>query len=183
MKKIGDFWNWTVYKQKDGYFLCECQCGTSEVRRAASSIKNGGSKSCGCLRSQNLRNNNPMHNEETKRKVGEKVKKAHTKEMIDKRTAAAQSDEAREKRITTNKAKYGGVSPLSSEEVREKVKATKLDRYGKENYVNPDKAKETNLTKYGVDNVMRVPEISSKMTNTLRSKKKAKSPANDDKLS
>lgn len=40
-----------------------------------------------------------------------------------------------------------------------RVKATKLERYGDENYQNIEKVKATNLKKYGVDNPSKSPEI------------------------
>lgn len=40
-----------------------------------------------------------------------------------------------------------------------RVKATKLERYGDENYYNIEKVKATNLERYGVDNPSKTPEI------------------------
>lgn len=40
-----------------------------------------------------------------------------------------------------------------------RVKATKLERYGDENYRNIEKVKATNLERYGVDNPSKTPEI------------------------
>ena len=40
-----------------------------------------------------------------------------------------------------------------------RVKATKLERYGDENYQNIEKVKATNLERYGVDNPSKTPEI------------------------
>ena len=48
----------------------------------------------------------------------------------------------------------------------DKVKRTKLERYGDENYNNPDKCKETNLRRYGVDNPMSNSDIRSKAEQT-----------------
>ena len=44
-----------------------------------------------------------------------------------------------------------------------KIKATKLERHGNEMYVNPDKARETCLKKYGVDNVFKFREMKDKI--------------------
>ncbi len=41
-------------------------------------------------------------------------------------------------------------NPMDIQENRDKIKQTKLGRYGDENYNNIDKAKETNIKKYGV---------------------------------
>ena len=48
----------------------------------------------------------------------------------------------------------------------DKVKRTKLERYGDENYNNPDKFKETNLSRYGVENPMSNSDIRSKAEQT-----------------
>ena len=44
-----------------------------------------------------------------------------------------------------------------------KIKSTKLKRYGDAGFVNPEKAKATNLKKYGVSNVSKSPEIIEKI--------------------
>ena len=44
-----------------------------------------------------------------------------------------------------------------------KIKKTKLAKYGSETFANPDKAKQTCLEKYGVDNVSKAPEIIEKI--------------------
>jgi len=58
--------------------------------------------------------------------------------------------------------KYGVKSTLQLDEVKEKIKLTKLEKYGDENFVNYEKAKETNLEKYGVEHSLQVKEIRQK---------------------
>ena len=51
-----------------------------------------------------------------------------------------------------------------------KTKKTKLDRYGDENFCNPDKAKETFILNYGVDNPNKCQYIVDKIVSTKLSK-------------
>ena len=53
---------------------------------------------------------------------------------------------------TCNK-KYGGNAPACSVDVVNKMKATKEEKYGDSGYNNIKKIKETNLNKYGVENI------------------------------
>ena len=46
------------------------------------------------------------------------------------------------------------------------IRRTKLERYGNDSYVNPEKARETCLKKYGVNNVSKSPEIIEKIKET-----------------
>ena len=81
--------------------------------------------------------------------------------------------------------KYGVKNPYQLEKVKEKMKKTKLERYGdenfnnlekckktklkkygSENYVNIEKMKQTNLEKYGVENVYQSKEIIKKCKQT-----------------
>lgn len=52
----------------------------------------------------------------------------------------------------------------------DKIKSTKLERYGDVNYVNVEKAKTTNLERYGVENVNHSLEIIEKVKATNREK-------------
>ena len=52
----------------------------------------------------------------------------------------------------------------------QKIKQTKLERYGNESYVNPKKAKKTCLKKYGVDNVSKCDIIKNKISDTVKKK-------------
>lgn len=68
-----------------------------------------------------------------------------------------------EKRKSTNIQKYGCVSPMQNEEVRQRIKQTNLERYGSENPMEcaeiRQKLKETNMEKYGADTVLRLKEF------------------------
>ena len=68
-----------------------------------------------------------------------------------------------EKRKSTNIRKYGCVSPMQNEEVRQRIKQTNLERYGSENPMEcaeiRQKLKETNMEKYGADTVLRLKEF------------------------
>lgn len=67
------------------------------------------------------------------------------------------------KRKSTNIQKYGCVSPMQNEEVRQRIKQTNLERYGSENPMEcaeiRQKLKETNMEKYGADTVLRLKEF------------------------
>ena len=66
--------NWNVLaldKSRPQYYICKCKCGT--VRSVfKSSLKNGASKSCGCLKIQNLKEKNQQNAESH---IGEKYGK------------------------------------------------------------------------------------------------------------
>lgn len=62
--------------------------------------------------------------------------------------------------------KYGVESPNQVEEIKAKMFATKLERYDNPTFVNPEKAKRTNLVKYGVPNAMQVKEVQEKQKQT-----------------
>lgn len=59
------FHRWTVvggYQRidKQSYWLCRCECGTEKIV-ASGSLKNGSSKSCGCYRSETVKNKETTH--------------------------------------------------------------------------------------------------------------------------
>ena len=68
-----------------------------------------------------------------------------------------------EKIKTTNIEKHGLAYPLQREEIKKKIKDTKLEKYGDENYNNQEKTKETCLEKYGVDHAMKLELINKKV--------------------
>jgi hypothetical protein len=63
-------------------------------------------------------------------------------------------------------AKCSGIYVASKPNRIKKIKKTKLEKYGSETYVNPDKARKTCFEKYGVDNVFKSPEIIQKIKET-----------------
>ena len=56
-------------------------------------------------------------------------------------------------------AKCSGIYVSSQPNRIEKIKETKLQKYGSETYVNPEKAKKTCLKRYGVDNIFKFRDI------------------------
>ena len=54
---------------------------------------------------------------------------------------------------------------FKKEDTKVKIKKTKLERYGDENYINYNKAKETNFKKYGVEHYTKTKENSIKISN------------------
>jgi len=52
----------------------------------------------------------------------------------------------------------------------DKIKQTKLQRYGDATYVNPQKAKQTCLKKYGVDNVSKTKQVKDKINQSMTQK-------------
>jgi hypothetical protein len=89
-----------------------------------------------------------------------------------------------EKIVETNLTKYGVDNPMKSENLRsvyyeefykrdflsisKKVKSTKKQKYGDENYRNSEKIIETNLTRYGVDNPPKSLKVKEKISKNLR---------------
>lgn len=78
----------------------------------------------------------------------------------------------KDKTAQTNMARYGGVSPMSSSEVRERIKTTMLDRYGVENASSSPEVKErrrrTVRERYGVDSVLSDPALRERARQTIR---------------
>jgi hypothetical protein len=54
----------------------------------------------------------------------------------------------------TNKIKYGITNVFQINKIKQKIKQTKLERYGDENYLNRDKIKQTKLERYGDENYL-----------------------------
>lgn len=48
-------------KDRASYWLCQCDCGNTTIVREAS-IKNGHTKSCGCIRVERMKLENPKYN-------------------------------------------------------------------------------------------------------------------------
>lgn len=66
----------------------------------------------------------------------------------------------------TNLIKYGVTNVYASEYAKQKIKQTKLQKYGDSNYNNRDKAIKTVLNEYNVTNISQAPEIKKKIQNT-----------------
>lgn len=66
----------------------------------------------------------------------------------------------------TNLLKYGVENPFQAEEFIKKIKQTKIEKYGDENYNNRNKALNTTLELYGVNNVSQIPEVKEKIQQT-----------------
>lgn len=82
-----------------------------------------------------------------------------------------QSEEVKEKIKQTNLDRYGVEHNSQVEEVKDKIKKTKEERYGDSNYNNTEKARKTNLEKYGVDCVLKRDDV-VKLKNSEEIKKK-----------
>lgn len=78
----------------------------------------------------------------------------------------------KDKMVQTNMARYGGVSPMASSEVRERIKTTMLDRYGVVNASSLPEVKErrrrTVRERYGVDSVLSDPALRERARQTIR---------------
>ena len=66
----------------------------------------------------------------------------------------------------TNLIRYDVTNVYASEYAKQKMKQTKLEKYGDPNYNNRDKAIKTTLSMYGVTNVAQAPEVKKKIQNT-----------------
>ena len=84
------------------------------------------------------------------------------------------SNNVKEKRKATFLEKYGVENPMLIQETKEKIKATCLEKYGFENTFQSDEVKEkikaTNIEKYGVENPSQSEEIKEKMKATCLEK-------------
>lgn len=78
----------------------------------------------------------------------------------------------KDKTAQTNMARYGGVSPMASSEVRERIKTTMLDKYGVVNASSLPEVKErrrrTVQERYGVDSVLSDPALRERARQTIR---------------
>jgi len=88
----------------------------------------------------------------------------------------------REKYKLTCQAKFGeGITnAFQATEIKEKCKNTKLDKYGDAFYNNPDKVKETNLRRIGVEMPFQSPIILQKCRNKCLEKFGVDNPAKSD---
>ena len=78
----------------------------------------------------------------------------------------------KDKTAQTNMARYGGVSPMASSEVRERIKTTMLDRYGVVNASSlpevQERRRRTVRERYGVDSVLSDPALRERARQTIR---------------
>lgn len=82
-----------------------------------------------------------------------------------------QSEEVKEKIKQTNLERYNSEYSFQSKEIKDKIKNTKEERYGNSNYNNTEKARKTNLKKYGVDCILKREDV-VKLKNSEENKKK-----------
>jgi hypothetical protein len=69
---------------------------------------------------------------------------------------------AKDKTIKTNNEKYGVDYYTKTDDFIHKIKKTKKEKYGDENYVNINKQKETNIKRFGVESYMSTKEFEIK---------------------
>lgn len=74
------------------------------------------------------------------------------------------SEEIKNKIKKKMEENYGNSSPLSNKEILEKRNQTCIERYGDLNFIQSEKTKETNLSKYGSENAMKNKKISEKVS-------------------
>ena len=82
-----------------------------------------------------------------------------------------QSEEVKGKIKQTNLERYNSEYSFQSKEIKDKIKNTKEERYGNSNYNNIEKARKTNLEKYGVDCILKREDV-VKLKNSEENKKK-----------
>lgn len=68
--------------------------------------------------------------------------------------------------VESIKTKYGVTNPSQINGIPDKVKQTKLERYGNPNYCNIEQAKQTNVDRYGVECYLKTDECITKRKNT-----------------
>lgn len=71
--------------------------------------------------------------------------------------------EIQRKRDSTVMDAYGVRNVFELAQVKEAIRSTKTERYSDPTFTNPEKARSTNVEKYGVNNVMQVPDIAAKV--------------------
>ena len=83
-----------------------------------------------------------------------------------------QSQEIKQKIADSNLQKYGVVNPTQNEEIRKKQKSTCLEKYGVENPFQSqeikDKIKRQNINLYGVENSFQRKEVQEKQKKTIQ---------------
>lgn len=78
------------------------------------------------------------------------------------------SEEAKAKRVSTNRERFGVDNPMQNKEIQEKAKQTLISKYGKEYTFQAEeikeKSKQTSLKRYGRSNPSQNPEIKKKIS-------------------
>lgn len=82
-----------------------------------------------------------------------------------------QSEEVKGKIKQTNLERYNSEYSFQSKEIKDKIKNTKEERYGNSNYNNVEKARKTNITRYGVDCILKREDV-VKLKNSEENKRK-----------
>ena len=62
--------------------------------------------------------------------------------------------------------RYGAKTTMQSKELAEKVRKTKLEKYGDANFINLEKARETMIERYGVENPFQMQSVRDKIDYT-----------------
>lgn len=107
--------------------------------------------------------NSPMQNEDIKKKNLETVRSRYGCDNV------SQIDSVKQKKNDTNMEKYG-MWYSQTQECKDRISNTSLQKYGTENYLSSQIAKEqikqTNLSRYGYENPFSAPEIKQKIRET-----------------
>ena len=146
-----DYYN--EYIRKEGEGFCEmCQKPTS-----FRNLHIGYSRFCSKKCIQN--------SEETKNKIQQTCLDRYNNKNV------YESEEDKDKIKQTKLKRYGVEYNYQSKEVKKKIKDTKEERYGNSNYNNVEKARKTNITRYGVDCILKREDV-VKLKNSEENKKK-----------
>ena len=97
-----------------------------------------------------------------------KVQQEHLRENLLRKKGVVnvfQLNEVKEKALNTKIENWGSLENYNKHHT-EATKATKLERYGDENYVNQEKIIKTNMERYGVPNTMQNKDIRNKAEET-----------------
>lgn len=146
----------------------------SKTQEAIDKIKNT------CIEKYGV--DNPARIDVSRKKISQKVKQSYqNKETVNKRIktnrekygcdCVLQNAQIIEKCKNTLVEKYGVDHPKKSQEIREKEKEHNREKYGCDYYLCTDECKDrvkaTNLAKYGVEYTFQSPEIRAKGIETL----------------
>lgn len=93
-----------------------------------------------------------------------------------------QAEEVKQKIKETNLRNRGVEYAFQSEDVKAKIKQTKKERYNDENYTNVEKAKQTFIDHFGVDNPQKNQEIRKKTFNTMKEKYNCEYPLQNEEI-
>lgn len=87
---------------------------------------------------------------------------SNTLSMVKSSMTEDDKKKANDRRVNTVKQKYGVENVFLTDSTKDKIRDTKLEKYGNPTFTNPTKAAQTSFDRYGVYNVMQVQDVKDK---------------------